>query len=157
MEMEGTELLAIRSSKEAEQPFRWSAGKYASRFLVELRDNKRLVGVRCPKCRKVYVPPKEICDPCFCVMTEPVEVSTQGVIRTYTILRFSFVDPETGLEKPVPYAYGNVQLDGADTVLSHYIEYEDEAQLKIGARVQAIFQEKRKGNMRDIKCFLVIG
>jgi uncharacterized OB-fold protein len=89
-------------------------------------------------------------------MDEPVEVGPEGEIVTFTILRFSFVDPETGVAKPVPYAYGGVKLDGADTQLSHFIEYEDESKLRIGGRVRAIFLEDRKGNIKDIRAFKLI-
>lgn len=157
MQEKGPELLTIHSSVEAEMPFRWSAGRFASRFLVEMRDHKKFYGVRCPKCNMVYVPPKEICDPCYTRMSEPVEVGPLGTIRSFTILRFAFVDPLTGMARPVPYAYGNIQLDGADTVLPHFIEYEDESQVQVGARVEAVFEEERTGKFVDLKTFRVIG
>ncbi len=148
---EEKELLTIHSSIDAEQPFRYSAGRYRSRFLTEIRDSKKFVGVRCPKCQKVYAPPKEVCGPCFCKMTEPVKVGPQGVIRSFTIVRFSFVDPETGATKPVPYASGIIQLDGADNAISHYIEYDDESRVRIGARLEPVFAEERTGSIKDIK------
>ncbi len=151
------ELLTIHSPEGMEQPFDYSAGKYRSRFLSEIRDNKKFYGVRCPKCKKVYAPPKILCGPCFTVMDEPVEVGPQGVIKTFTILRFAFVDPETGITKPVPYAFGVVQLDGADNVIWHFIDYKDESQVKNGARVEAVFEENRTGCMKDIRHFKIIG
>ena len=156
MQKEGQEILTIHSSKDAEQPFFWSAGRYRSRFLVEIRDHKRFFGIRCPKCKKVFVPPKQVCGPCFTVMDEPVEVGPQGEVITFTILRFSFVDPATGTTKPVPYAFGSIRLDGADTVLSHYIEYQDESRVQIGARVEAVFEEERTGSIMDIKGFRLL-
>jgi uncharacterized OB-fold protein len=156
MAEKGTELLTIHSALDAEQPFRWHAGRYRSRFLTEIRDNKRIYGIKCPKCGRVYVPPKRVCGPCFAEMDEPVEVGLEGEIMFFTILRFSFVDPETGVAKPVPYAYGAIRLDGADTQLSHFIEYKDESKLKIGSRVRVVFQKDRKGNIKDIKAFELI-
>ena len=156
MVKEKGDLLTISSSIDAEQPYRYSAGRYRSRFLVEIRDNKRFVGVRCPKCRKVYAPPKMLCGPCFSRMDEPVEVGPQGVIKTFTILRFAFVDPATGIAKPVPYAYGIIQLNGADNVLSHYVNYDDESKVQIGAKVEAVFEEQRKGTMKDIRHFQIV-
>ncbi len=157
MQRKDEELITIHSSVDYEQPFKYSAGHYRSRFLVEIRDNKRFFGVRCPECKKVYAPPKKICGPCFCEMTEPVEVGPQGVIKTFTILRFAFVDPSTGSAKPVPYAYGVVQLDGADNVISHYIEYGDaESKIEPGVRVEAVFKEERIGSMKDILHFSII-
>ncbi len=89
-------------------------------------------------------------------MTEFVEVGPGGVIGTYTILRFAFIDPETGKQKPIPYGYGFIKLDGADTLFQHYINIEDESKIKIGARVEAVFAENRKGSIRDIEYFRVV-
>lgn len=150
------ELIAVHSRTDVEQAFDYAAGRYVSRFLVEMRDNRKIVGIKCPQCGKVYAPPKEICDPCFTEMTEPVEVGPGGVIRNCTTLHAAFVDPETGVQRPVPYAFGNVQLDGSDSLLQNYIEADDPAKIKVGARVEIVFNENRAGNMRDIKCFKVV-
>lgn len=148
--------LLTMSSGEGEQPFNYAVGVYGSKFLTEIRDNKKFIGVKCPKCGKVYLPPRKVCGPCFEEMTEWVEVSDEGYLHTYTILRFAFLDPETGKEKPVPYGYAFIRLDGADTDLQHYVEIKDESKLKIGARVKAVFEEKRSGKITDIKHFVVI-
>ena len=145
--------LVTLESGEAEQPFAWSAGIYGSRFLTELRDNKRFVGIKCPKCGKVYVPPRRVCGPCFVELTELVPVSDEGEIITYTVVSFGFVDPATGKQKPVPYGYAVIKLDGADTYLLHYVDETDPAKIKVGARVRAVFEEERTGSMLDIKYF----
>ncbi len=150
------ELLTIHSKEGIEQVFQYSAGKHLSKFLVELRDNAKIIGVKCPKCGNVSAPPKAICDPCFVEMSEQVEVGPGGVIKNCTTLHAAFVDPETGETRPVPYAFGNVQLDGADSLIQNYLVAEDLSNIKVGARVEIEFQEKRIGNMRDIKCFRVI-
>jgi uncharacterized OB-fold protein len=150
------ELLAVNSRTDVEQVFRYSAGRYLNRFLTEIRDNARIMGVRCPKCGTVYAPPKEICDPCFAEMTEPVEVGPKGTIRNFTVLRAPFVDPETGQSRPVPYAFGNVQLDGAGSLIQNYLLADDDSKIRVGARVQIEFHDQRAGSMRDIKCFRVI-
>jgi len=150
------ELLAVHSRTDVEQVFHYSAGRYLNRFLTEMRDNAKIVGVKCPKCGIVYAPPKEICDPCYAEMTEPVEVGPEGTIRNFTILRAPFVDPETGQAKPVPYAFGNVELDGAGSLIQNYLLTDDDSKIKVGARVKIEFHEKRTGNMRDIKGFRLL-
>jgi len=85
-----------------------------------------------------------------------VELSDQGTLVAFTLSVFSFIDPETGITRPVPYGYGLIQLDGCDNHFQHYINIEDESKVKIGARVRAVFNEKRKGNLLDIKYFEVI-
>ena len=150
------ELLTVHSRTDVEQIFHYSAGRFLNRFLTEMRDNAKIVGVKCPKCGIVYAPPKEVCDPCYAEMTEPVEVGPEGTIRNFTILRAAFVDPETGVQRPVPYAFGNVQLDGSGSLIQNYLVADDDSKIKVGTRVEIEFHEERTGNMRDIKCFRVI-
>mgnify|MGYP001161879263 FL=1 len=143
-------------SKGSGQPFNYAVGMYGSKFFKELRENRKILGIKCPKCGKVYVPPRRVCGECFVEMTEFVEVGPKGVIGTFTILRYAFIDPETGEQKPVPYGYGFIRFDGADTLFQHYISIEDESKIKIGARVEPVFSEERKGNVKDILYFKVI-
>lgn len=145
--------LITLESGEAEQPFRWAAGAYGSKFLTELRDNKKFVGAKCPQCGKVYVPPRRVCGPCFVELTELVPVSDEGELVTFTVVSFGFVDPATGLQKPVPYGYAAILLDGADTFLLHFIDETDQEKIKVGARVKAVFEEERTGSLLDIKHF----
>jgi hypothetical protein len=148
----GKELLTIFSG-EAEQPFEWSAGKYTSRFLVEMRDNKRLVGIRCPKCQKVLVPPRRVCGECFVPMDEIVELSGRGTVYSYTVLNFGFMDPDTGKERPVPYTSAHISLDGTDNTYPHFLEETDPAKLRVGMRVEVVWEERRTGHLLDIRHF----
>ena len=144
------------TSGEAEQPFDWSIGKHGSKFLQELRDNKRIVGIRCPQCHKVFVPPRKVCGECFVAMDEIVPLSGEGTVNTYTVLNFGFVDPDTGLQKPVPYTWAFIDLDGADNTFIHYVEETDLDKLHVGLRVRAVYEENRTGRLLDIKHFETI-
>ena len=146
----------IIESGDAVQPFAYSVGMHGSRFFAEIRDNKRFLGVKCPRCGKVYIPPRGVCGDCFVEMKEWVEVGPKGVIGTFTILRYAFIDTETGAQKPVPYGYGFIRFDGADTLFQHYINIEDETKIRVGARVEPVFARERKGSIRDIEYFKVI-
>jgi uncharacterized OB-fold protein len=152
--MSEQERLVIRSG-EAMQPFNYAVGMYGSKFFKALIEQKFL-GTRCPGCGKVYIPPRRVCAPCFKEMNEFIEVGPKGVIATFTILRYAFIDPETGEQKPIPYGYGFIQLDGADTMFQHYINITDESKLKIGARVEPVFVNKPKGTIRDVQGFQLI-
>jgi uncharacterized OB-fold protein len=152
---EEKELLAI-SSGDAAQPFKWSVGKHGSKFLAELRDNKKIFGIKCPKCGRVYIPPHLVCGRCHVAMDELVELSDEGEIIACTIIRFSFVDPNTGIQRPVPYGYAFIRLDGADSAIPHFLDSTDPEKAKVGARVKAVFEEKRTGSVMDIKHFAVL-
>ena len=71
-------------------------------------------------------------------------------------MRFPFIDPETGERRPVPYCYGFIKLDGADTILQHFVDIVDEKKIQIGTRVRAVFAENRKGTIMDVTHFEVI-
>jgi hypothetical protein len=136
-------------------PFRHTAGRFASRFFRELRDNKKIYGVRCPKCRRVLLPPRPMCERCFAPIDEWVEVGHQGTVEAYTVLCVPFM----GLPPP-PLGMAVVKLDGADTGLNHIlggIEFSDPDKsgeaVKIGMRVEAVWREQRRGEILDIQYF----
>lgn len=130
-------------------PNTYSAGAVGSRFLIELRDKKRIMGTRCPDCNCVYVPARSICKDCFGQLDEWVEVSSKGTVLTYA------VDHEAKPIQPMatPIVYGIIQLDGADTGFVHMLGEVDPEQLRVGMKVQAVFKEERVGNILDIKYF----
>jgi uncharacterized OB-fold protein len=136
-------------------PFRHTAGRFASRFFRELRDNKKIWGVRCPDCRRVLLPPRPLCERCLASIDEWVEVGQQGTLEAFTICYVPFL----GLPPP-PIATIVVKLDGADGCLSHVLggvdlsDVDKAPQLvKIGMRVQAVWRKERKGEISDIEYF----
>ena len=136
-------------------PFRHTAGRFASRFFRELRDNKKIFGVRCPECRRVLLPPRPLCERCFASIDEWVEVGPQGTLEAFTICYVPFL----GLPPP-PIATVMVKLDGADGSLSHVLGDVDLSDVdkardlvKIGMRVEAVWRDQRKGEISDIQHF----
>lgn len=146
----------VVESGEREQPFQYAVGMYGSKFFKELKERRVFLGIRCPRCQKVYVHPRKVCGECFVEMRDFVEVGPLGRIGTFTILRYAFIDPETGEQKPVPYGYGFIKLDGADTLFQHYISIEEKDKVRIGARVEPVFAAERKGTLKDILYFRII-
>ncbi len=130
-------------------PNTYTAGATGSRFLIELRENKKIMGTRCPACEQVYVPARSICKYCYGQLDQWAEVSDTGTLETYT------VDGHTNGVQPVaaPIIYGIIRLDGATTGLVHMLSEVDFEKLVIGMRVKAVFAEKRVGSILDIKYF----
>ena len=130
-------------------PYEYYVGIFNTRFFTELRDNKRIMGVRCPVCNWVYVPSRTTCIKCFNQLSQWVEVSDTGTLITYTIVNYSTpVQPTDAL-----LAYGVIKLDGADSGLTHILGEFEYKGLKIGMPVKAVFREKRVGNILDISHF----
>jgi uncharacterized OB-fold protein len=145
--LEGLEPIVVR--QDLQVPYRYSMGATTSKFFIEMRDNRKILGVRCPACKVVYVPPRTTCGRCFSQLDEWVEVGDRGTLETYTRVHYSTpVQPV-----PAPFYYGIVKLDGADTGLAHLVGGLKGKEPKIGMRLQAVFKEDRQGNMLDISYF----
>ncbi len=126
-------------------------GETASWFYVQLRDHAKLYGKRDAKSGRVLVPPRAFSDQTLEPTGDWVEVGPGGKIETFTITYEEF----SGLPPP-PYAFGYVQLDGADTAIGGFIRGVDltdpaaaAQKLKIGTRVITRFAEKRTGDVLD--------
>lgn len=128
-----------------------TAGETASRFFVELRDHAKLLGKKCPSCRRVLVPPRSFCDRCYVETTDWVPIGNAGVIETFTIVANQFA----GLPEP-PYALAYVRLEGADTAIANELKGVDlsdpdkaAVEMKIGTPVTTKYKEQRQGRVSD--------
>ena len=136
--------------------YRFPAGNHYINFFRELKETGRIMGVRCPECKRVLVPPRPVCGECFARIGEWVPVGPQGTGRAYTSIYLKFIDGSTGKPRPIPYGSGLIQLDGAFSTINHILEEGDPEKLYIGMRVEAVLKEKREGNIGDILYFKTI-
>lgn len=130
-------------------PYAWQAGETASRFLLTLKNERKFLGKQCSTCAKVIVPPRKTCPYCFVETGDWKDVSDEGVVETFAIVR-----RDTGIlpMKP-PFAYAVIKLDGADTGLVHLLGEVEPGAVRSGMRVKAVFAEDRTGKMLDVKYF----
>ncbi len=134
-------------------PYTWQAGETASYYFTQLRDEKKIFGKQCPKCDIVLTPPRKTCPFCMEKTTEWVELSGEGKVETFTIVRertnVSLMDP--------PFVYAIIALDGAGTNFLHALGEVDVETVEEGMRVKAVFSQKRVGLPTDIAYFKPIG
>lgn len=144
-------------------PGHWSfdytyfAGETASRFFAELKEHQRVMGTRCPSCRRVLVPARAFCDACFERTEDWVEVGPEGTLETFTIITAAF----PGLPEP-PIAMAYVTLDGADTALINLVLGQDlsdvgaaAAVLQSQPRVRTKFVPEPLGRITDFAFVLL--
>jgi uncharacterized protein len=131
--------------------YHWSAGIAGSKFFTELRDNGKILGTKCPECKRVLVPPRIFCEECFVDTDEWVEVSTSGEILTFAESYFGL----QGQRLEEPWYIGIIKLDGADGGLFHRIVKGD-SEIAIGGRVEAVLADERKGHIMDIVNFKTV-
>ncbi len=132
-------------------PFNYSAGPVASRFFLALRDEEKILGLRCASCGKVYVPPRAVCGPCFRAMEDWVEVGPGGELMNFTAVHYS----EPVHPRKAPFIIGVVKLEGADTCLVHVVDAPGR-DIRAGMRVKAVFAEERHGHLMDIEGFVPV-
>ncbi|UCD56203.1 MAG: Zn-ribbon domain-containing OB-fold protein, partial [Candidatus Hydrogenedentota bacterium] len=130
-------------------PYHWWAGETASRFFTAIRDEQKIMGIRCARCGKVFLPPRKTCPSCFSQNEEWVPLSTEGELISFTVARRQLA----ALPRKVPVIYGLIKLDGADTALLHMLGEVDPSEVRIGMRVAAKFSDNRTGSIMDIDYF----
>ncbi len=133
-------------------PYSWWAGDTASKFLTTIRDEQKIMGTKCDKCQRVFIPPRKVCPTCFKSNKEWVSISDEGTVQAFTVARRQLA----ALPQKVPVCFALIKLEGADTALLHYISEVDPADIKIGMRVKARFAEERQGTIKDIDYFMPV-
>lgn len=130
-------------------PNTYTAGTVGTRVLTALRDKKKILGMRCAACNRVFVPARSTCRDCFASLDDWVEVSDKGTLQTFTVVH------EAHISQPVetPLVYGIIQLDGADNGFVHLLGGADPGRFRVGMRVQAVFRTERTGSVLDIRYF----
>ncbi|MFQ5778465.1 MAG: Zn-ribbon domain-containing OB-fold protein [Terriglobia bacterium] len=130
----------------------YTAGLGGQMFFRALKEKGEMVGTRCERCKQVYVPARAFCERCFAELSEPVKVGPEGTLRSFTL---SYLN-RGGRRLDRPLGLALVRLDGATTLLLHYLlKVSDPARVRIGARVRAVVKpkSKRTGSILDLEGF----
>jgi uncharacterized protein len=148
---------AIRLEQRITLQYRFAAGHHASRFFEALRTEGKILATRDAE-GNVMVPPRPVCGLSSLPMEEWVEVGPGGTLAGCTIVYVPFIDPMTGQQRPVPYGFGLIRFDGADTNIYHLLDETDPEKIGVGKRVEAVFkpQEERVGSLADIRHFRLV-
>lgn len=148
--------------------YEFTAGQAQGRFLQGLKEG-RILGVKCPRCGRVYVPPRMYCEYCMAPTTEWVELSGEGEVHTAVVSYISTFRER--LEKPEIIAVIRLYAPGYTGKPDEYefpglfhklcnVEPDDVVSGRIiGARVRPRWRppEERRGSVTDIECFEPVG
>ena len=134
--------------------YQYAASPEESKFFRGLAEGK-LLGQRCPKCQKVYVPPRGACPVDGVPTAEEVELPDRGTVTTFCVVNVPF----QGQQIPIPYVSAYVLLDGADIAFLHLILETDAADVRMGMRVEAVWtpREEWTTDLNNIKYFRPTG
>lgn len=86
--------------------------RFSSVFYNESLKQKKLVGSKCRKCGRLFLPPRPICSHCRNKDMESVDFKGKGKLIAFTVV---YVPPplmiEEGFSREKPYCAGVVELD----------------------------------------------
>jgi uncharacterized OB-fold protein len=132
-------------------PYTYFAGETGSRFLIALRDEKKILAQKNPATGRAVLPPRKYDDTGLEPMGDGwVEVGPAGEVTGWTVVRYA--EPSYQPKTP-PYVLALVKLDGADAPIAHVVQGVEPAAMKRGMRVKAVFAETRKASILDIDHF----
>ena len=131
-------------------PYSYFAGRVGSKFITTIRDQKKIMGVQCPTCNTVYLPPRQVCDIDFTDIRDKwVELSNTGTVTNFTVVRYD----DKHLPRKAPFVLALVKLDGAGTPFMHILEECKIEDVKIGMKVEAVFAKETTNTILDIDHF----
>jgi uncharacterized OB-fold protein len=130
--------------------YAFTAGLAQSRFLKGLAEG-RFLGQRCPRCHKVYVPPRGSCPTDGVPTTDEVELGHTGTVTTYCVVNVPF----QGQSIEIPYICAQILLDGANLAFMGLIQEIPADQVRMGMRVEAVWvpPEELGPTMASVKYF----
>jgi uncharacterized protein len=119
--------------------YTYAASAEESRFLRGMAEGK-IRGQRCPKCEKVYVPPRGACPVDGVPTRDEVELPDRGTVTTFCIVNVPFL----GQRIAPPYVSAYVLLDGADIPFLHLVLGCDASEVRMGMRVEAVWKPREE-------------
>jgi hypothetical protein len=108
------------------------------RFYLRGLAERRLLGQRCGVCGQVYVPPRGTCPADGVPTHEEVELSPSGTVTTFCIVNVGY----PGQRVTPPYVAAQILLDGADIAFGHLVLGCDPAEVRMGMRVRAVWDDE---------------
>jgi len=135
---------------DIEADYIYTSGIAGERFFVALRDDGRLVAVRCDACDLAYLPPRMFCERCFSELTTYVDVPREGRVAAVTIARID----RSGEYLATPEAWAFVTFKGIHGGLVHRLLIDPErARAGMAVRVKVKPRDARVGAITDIEGF----
>ena len=141
--------------------FDFWVGLYLDKFYAALEQNK-FIGNKCPKCGKVYCPPRKKCGDDFATLplddaSAWVDLPNTGTLINFTYTPWQVTERRARLKKknePI----GLVKIDGADSAMFVPILDIEPENLKTGMKVEVVWNKKNKGgHPEDIAGFKPAG
>ena len=106
------------------------------KYFREIPQRYRLEAGKCKKCGTAFFPPRLVCPECKSKEFTKINLSSEGKLLTYTIVRVG----SDKFSQQSPFAVGIVELKDGVKITTQLADVEFD-KLKIGLKVKMVFQE----------------
>jgi hypothetical protein len=131
----------------------YPSGVAGDKFFKHLKANDSFLASICPKCEKIFFPPRLYCEDCFVEIPEEnwTEVPAQGTIRLFTTATIN----AHGKKMKTPKMVALIDIEQTDGAMLGIIKTTEPDKDHIGAKVKAVLRpkEQREGVIKDILYF----
>jgi uncharacterized OB-fold protein len=128
-------------------------GVAGDRFFKHLMKNDTFLASKCPKCSKVFFPPRSYCEDCFVEIAEGdwIEVPTSGKVKLHTTVMIDTY----GERFDSPKVVALIEIDNTDGSMLAMVDTDKIDKNLCGAHVEAVLRskDKREGTLKDILYF----
>ncbi|MFO8017411.1 MAG: Zn-ribbon domain-containing OB-fold protein [Promethearchaeia archaeon] len=150
---EDQDIYVTRGMVRAEFDF-W-VGEPMDKFFEGL-ENQQLIGNKCNKCGKIFIPPRKRCGDCFTKAEEYIVLPDTGTLKNFTVTPYKISERRKRKSRS-ENTVGLIKIDGADTAMVLPIINTELGDLKMNMKMQIVWSEKREGDPSDIEGFEPLG
>jgi uncharacterized OB-fold protein len=119
-----------------------------ARYHREIPQRYRLEAGKCASCGHISFPPRLICPQCKAKKFETVNLSDEGTLVTFTVVRVA----SDKFSKETPFPVGIVELNDGVRVTAQIADAEID-ELKIGQKVKLVFRKVQEDGKAGILCY----
>jgi uncharacterized OB-fold protein len=131
----------------------YPSGIAGEKFFKHLMQSDTFLANKCPKCSKIYCPPRLYCEDCYVDIPNEnwKELPPIGSVKLFTVAKLNAHNEKLANPKIVAL----VNIDGTDSLILSIIGSNDVHKDFTGVKVKAVMKPKgkREGTIKDILYF----
>lgn len=129
----------------------YTSGIAGEKFFATLRDEGRILAVRCPVCKVNQLPPRMFCESCFSKLADYVDVPLEGTIAAVTLMHVDRLG--SALDPPEAFAFVTFRGVEKGGLIHRLLVPPDKAKAGMPVRIKLKPRAARTGTILDIEGF----
>jgi uncharacterized OB-fold protein len=119
-----------------------------ARYHREIPQRYRLEAGKCSSCGHISFPPRLVCPKCKAKKFETINLSDEGTLVTFTVVRVA----SDKFSKETPFPVGIIELNDGVRVTAQIADA-DIDELRIGQKLKLVFRKVQEDGKAGILCY----